>query len=241
MAELNSYRRRPLRLTRAHVEKVHRVVERRPATVPLTPLTDEDYVAFAEELLAENRGRPFWLLAYGSLIWKPAFDHVEMRPCLVPGWRRSFCLHLDNWRGTPEEPGLMLALDRGGSCKGVIYRMPDDSPQERMVRILKREVGSHEGKPWFRWVNVRAGGETLRAFGTYCAPRTPDPELVRLPIEQQVYRLARAVGHVGSCAEYLLNTVEHLEQLGLHDRYLWRMQDLVAREIEALPSCDGAG
>lgn len=209
--------------------------------MPLTPLTDEDYDAFAEELLAEHRGRPFWLLAYGSLIWKPAFDFVEMRPCLVPGWRRSFCLHLDSWRGTPEEPGLMLALDRGGSCKGVIYRMPDDSPHERMVRILKREVGSHEGKPWFRWVTVRAGGESLRAFGTYCAPRIPDPELVRLPIEAQVYRLARAVGHVGSCAEYLLNTVEHLEQLGLHDSYLWRLQDMVAAEIEALPVQGSAG
>lgn len=204
-------------------------------------MSDEDFAEFADELLAANHGRPFWLLAYGSLIWKPAFDYVEMRSCLVPGWRRSFCLNLKSWRGTPEQPGLMLALDRGGSCKGVIYRMPDDMPHERMVRLLKREFGSHEDKPWQRWVTVRTGGEILRAFGTWCAPSLPDPDLVRLPIEAQVFRLARACGHMGSGAEYLLNTVEHLEALGLHDSYLWRLQEMVAAEIEALPPRNDAG
>lgn len=227
---------RTMRLTPAHVARVHRVVDRQPPRQDLRPMSDDDYAAFAEELLAANKDRPFWVLAYGSLIWKPGFDHVEMRPCLVPGWRRSFCLNLTSWRGTPDQPGLMLALDRGGSCNGAIYRMPDDTPLERMVRLLKREFANHEDKPWQRWVTVRAGEESLRAFGTWCAPNLPDPDLVRLPIEQQVFRLARAVGHMGSCAEYLLNTVEHLEALGLRDSYLWRLQALVAAEIEALPA-----
>lgn len=224
------------RLTARHVAKVHREVAKVESGAHLTPMSDADFDAFAEELLAQNHGRPFWVLAYGSLIWKPAFEYVEARSCLVPGWRRSFCLNLRNWRATPDQPGLMLALDRGGACRGMAYRMPDDAPQERMLRLLKRELGSHEDKAWQRWVKVKVGGESLRALGFWCAPSSPDPDLLRLPLEEQARRLARAMGHVGSCAEYLLNTVEHLEALGLRDSYLWRLQALVAAEIEALPA-----
>lgn len=234
MAELNSYRRRPLRLTADHVAKVHRVVEKVDYPSPFTPMTDDDFEAYAAQMLQQNAGRPFWVLAYGSLIWKPALEHVEARPAHVPGWRRSFGLNMRNWRATPDKPGLMLCLDRGGSCRGVAYLMPEDAPQERMLRLLRREMSAHEDKPWHRWLTVRAGGETLRALAFWCAPRSPDPDHLRLPLADQAHRLARAVGHVGSCAEYLLNTVQHLEQLGLHDSYLWQLQEMVAEEIEAL-------
>ncbi len=225
---------RPLRLTERHILKVQRPVEKVDYPTASTPMSDEDFEAYAGEMLAQNRGNPFWVLAYGSLIWKPAFEHVEARAAHVPGWRRSFCLHIGDWRATPDQPGLMLCLDRGGSCRGVAYRMPEDAPQERMVRLLKREMSAHEDKAWHRWLSVRAGGETLRALAFWCAPQRPEPRHLRLPLEDQARRLARAAGHVGSCAEYLLNTVQHLEQLGLHDSYLWRLQDLVAAEIEGL-------
>lgn len=225
----------PVRLTRSHLAKIHRDVEKMPSQSALTPLTEADFEDYAAEMLAQNHGREFWVFAYGSLIWKPAFEFVESRFCSVPGWRRSYCLNIRNWRATPEVPGLMLALDRGGSCKGVAFRMPPDTPHERMVRLLRRETDFHEDKIWQRWLTVRSGGDTFRALGFWCAPSQPDPDLLRLTEQEQAQRLARAVGHVGSCAEYLLNTVEHLEQLGLHDSYLWRMQDLVAREIETMP------
>jgi len=46
--------------------------------------------------------------------------------------------------------------------------------------------------------------------------------------------LARACGHVGSGAEYLYNTVSHLEEFGIRDRNLWRLQQLVADEIRSI-------
>lgn len=224
-----------LRLTRDHVAKVHREAEKAPPRPGLTPLTDADYDAYADDMIAQMQGAEFWVFAYGSLIWKPAFEFIDSRVCHVPGWRRSFCLNIRNWRATPDQPGLMLALDRGGSCKGVAYRMPPDATKERMVRLLRRETDSHEDKPWHRWLTVRSGEQRIRALGFWCAPSRPEPDLLRLPVEEQACRLARAVGYVGSCAEYLLNTVEHLEQLGLHDSYLWRMQELVAAEIDLMP------
>ena len=198
-----------------------------------TQLTDADRVALADRLLAENAGAPFWVFAYGSLIWKPAFEYVDNRNCIAHGWRRSFCLNIQGWRATPEQPGLMLALAKGGACSGIAYRMPDGDPQERMLRLLDREVSYHVDVPWLRWLTVRAKGEAFRALAFYCSPKN-DGDLVQLAITEQAARLARAVGPKGSCAEYLLNTVEHLEALGIRDRYLWRLQALVAAEIDSL-------
>jgi cation transport protein ChaC len=198
-----------------------------------TPLTDADFSDLADRYLAELGGEGFWVFAYGSLIWKPGFDHVEARRGVVHGWRKSFCLNLNSWRGTPEEPGLMLALQRGGSCKGVAYRMPPDDPKGRMLRLLHREMANHEDVPWQRCLTVRTAEGPIRALVFYCA-HDGDPDALHLPIEEQARRLARAVGYMGSCAEYLFNTVSHLEALGMCDRDLWDLQARVAAEIERL-------
>jgi cation transport protein ChaC len=224
---------RVLALTPGHVARVFREEADPGPTLRFTPLTDAGMEAAAADLLASKPPGPFRVFAYGSLIWNPAFEHVEARRVVAQGWRRAFCLQITRWRATPAEPGLMLALARGGACTGVAYRMPDDDPEGRMLRLLRREVSYREDLPWLRWLRVRDRTETFFALAFYCAP-PGDPDVVHLDLDAQAARLARAVGHAGSCAEYLRNTVEHLEALGIHDRYLWRLQALVAAEIEAL-------
>jgi cation transport protein ChaC len=140
---------------------------------------------------------------------------------------------IDNWRATRETPGLLLALDRGGTCNGVAYRMPEDDALGRMLRLLRREFDYHEDIDWLRWVTVRTKEGSQRALTFYCGPLT-NPSVLRLPVEEQAKRLAWAVGPAGSCAEYLYNTVSQLEALGIHDRYLWDMQARVAAEIDRL-------
>lgn len=223
---------RILSLTPDHVARVTRPVPEPPPRTDLTRLSDADRVELAGRLLDQLGGAPFWIFAYGSLIWKPAFEHVDTRRGIVHGWRRSFCLKLTQWRGTPEQPGLMLALAPGGSCQGMAYRLPDNDAEARMLRLLDREIDYHEDIPTLRWLTVRSYGETFRALTFYCAPRN-DADFAEPPLEQQVRRMARAVGPAGSCAEYLLNTVSHLEALDIHDAYLWRLQRLVAAEIDA--------
>jgi cation transport protein ChaC len=216
-----------------HLAKVAREVARVPHVSQLKKLSDADMEAVAERLVAELAGDAFWLFAYGSLIWRPDFEHVEARRGVVHGWRRSFCLRILNWRATPDQPGLMLALQRGGACTGVAYRMPEDDPRGRMLRLLRREINYHEDLPWLRWVTVRGPGGPIRALAFYCAVEA-DPDVERLAPDEQAQRLARAVGHAGSCAEYLYNTVSHLEALGIRDRYLWDLQARVAAEIDRL-------
>lgn len=224
---------RVMALGPAHVAKVARVVEKGVHQCSYSPLSEAEFAAVAQGFQDALEGGPLWVFAYGSLIWKPEFDHVEARRGVVHGWRRSFCLNINYWRGTPDLPGLMLSLDRGGSCAGVAYRLPDQDQHAAILRMLYREIAYHEDLPWLRWVTVRTAEGPVRALAFYCAPSS-HPDLVRLPLDDQAQRLARAAGFMGSCAEYLYNTVSHLEALGIRDRYLWDLQARVAAEIDRL-------
>src|SRR5262249_50275472 len=110
----------------------------------LTPLTDNEREEVVQGLLRESVGQDLWLFAYGSLIWKPEFDFVERRRGTVSGWHLSFCLEITNWRGTPDQPGLMMALDRGGRCNGVVYRLPDEHRAVQVRGLAKRELDYRE-------------------------------------------------------------------------------------------------
>jgi cation transport protein ChaC len=174
-----------------------------------------------------------WLFAYGSLIWNPACDSVEQRIGVAHGWHRSFCLGWDRWfRGGPDRPGLMLALDRGGACKGVAYRLPPDAIKDNLFRLFRRELRFRPAAQVVRWVNVVTANRKLRALA-FVINRKGGRYVSGLTDEQIADVLAKAVGHRGSMAEYLHNTVRHLEELGLRDRHLWRLQEMVAERIEA--------
>ena len=86
-----------------------------------TRLDDDGYAALADASSQRAARSPLWVFAYGSLIWKPVFEAVEKRRGTAYGWHRSFCLEIKAWRGSPAQPGLMMALDRGGRCDGVVY------------------------------------------------------------------------------------------------------------------------
>ncbi len=216
----------------ARVERVEPETDGARGGVPW--MEDADFASHAARLLDEAGEGPVWTFAYGSLIWKPAFEAAEVMPAVLLGWRRSFCIHLDSWRGTMDQPGLMLALERGGSCRGMAYRLPDEDRLAAMEALLRREIGYEADLAAVRWLKVRgAVGGVHRALVFYAAPLDP-AIFIRLPLEEQARRIARAAGHMGSCAAYLHNTVRHLEDLGIRDRYLWELQRLVAEEIAAL-------
>jgi cation transport protein ChaC len=196
--------------------------------------TDADYAAWVARIARAHPapGQPIQLFAYGSLIWKPEFDHRAERAALARGWHRSFCLTMHCFRGTPETPGLMMALDRGGQCRGILYELPPEDPETQLDRLFRREFTVKPINNIPRWLRVQTADGPVAALGfvmnrqsPYYAGRLSPPEIART--------LARACGHWGSGAEYLLNTVTNLEQRGIHDSALWRLQSLVATEIDA--------
>jgi cation transport protein ChaC len=217
-------------LTAELVARCHRE-EADPGLPPdLTQVTEADFEAAAQRLLGQQRPGAFWLFAYGSLIWKPAFDAERHVRGTARGWHRAFTMRLTRWRGTPDQPGLMMVLEPGGSCAGVAYRLPDDDHHEQMLRLLRRETASREGLDAVRWISVDTPEGKVQALSFWTGIKAP------FRIEKQDHArvaevLARACGHVGSGAEYLFNTVSKLEEHGIRDRNLWRLQELVAEEI----------
>ena len=201
----------------------------------MTEATREDHLATISALRAqETEIGEVWVFAYGSLIWKPACDFVEMRTGLVRGWHRAFCLGWNNrHRGSDKTPGLMLALDRGGACKGVLDRIPPDAIEDNLVKLFEREMGWRPSPFPPRWVNVQAGERTIRAL-TFCIDRNSGRYVSGLSVDRIADVLATATGTRGSMAEYLFATVSHLESLGIHDPHLWQLQALVAERIEAV-------
>ena len=196
-------------------------------------LTDEEYGAAAAALLQRKPPGPLWIFAYGSLLWKPAFIAVEHRRATAFGWHRAFCLELTRWRGSPQQPGLMMGLLRGGSCRGVVYRLPDAHHIGQVARLLRREVGGEDELRTVRWISVETAAGKLSAL-TFWADPTGFDYSVRLPLERVAQMLARACGHIGSGADYLYRTASALESFCIRDRNLWRLQRLVAAEIRQM-------
>ncbi len=188
-----------------------------------------------ETLLSHDMGRDLWVFGYGSLIWNPAFEHAETRRALLRGWHRRFCLKLLLGRGTPERPGLMLALDRGGACKGVALRIEAGKIREELRILWLREMygGAYDA----RWVSVQAGDERLRAI-TFVINRGHPRYLGALSPQQAAAMIADGCGVLGTCREYLENTVAHLAALGLEDAGLARIVAALSPALPpALPRC----
>ncbi len=196
--------------------------------------SDEDYRRYVRDILAGGDGSgQVWVFAYGSLIWKPASAFVEIRTGLLRGWHRSFCLGWNTrHRGSETAPGLMLALDRGGACKGALYRLPPGSEAEAVELLCRREMSLKPSPFPPRWVNVATESGLVRAV-TYCIDRSSGRYVSGLSEAQVADVLSRAVGSRGSMVEYLFNTVHHLEQMGIHDPHLWRLQEMVAERLDA--------
>ena len=228
---------RVMRLTAGHVQRVHRdIADPGPGvhtTATVRPATDADYDAHVAQMLATRPDGGFWLFAYGSLIWNPATAFVERRIATVRGWHRRFCLGWDyRYRGSLESPGLMLALDRGGQCTGAAYRLPDADLETELQALIRREMSMVPSAfPW-RWLEVLTGRGPVRAL-TFAMDRRHERYIAGLSEAETVDMLATACGFRGSMAEYLFSTVAKLEELGIHDRNLWRLQALVADRIDA--------
>lgn len=220
-------------LTSDLIALVHRDVPD-PGPVPgARSLDDADYDAIVADLVARRPpGADTMLFAYGSLLWRPACATEGGRPALLRGWHRAFCIHMIRYRGMPDEPGLMMALDRGGSCRGVLQRLPAARVADCLGALIRREVANSYITNQPRWILAECDGVRVPALA-FAVNRT-SPLYVPAPsIERTADLLSRSVGHIGTGAEYLMRTVAHLESLGIHDPYLWCLQERVAARIAA--------
>jgi cation transport protein ChaC len=182
----------------------------------------------AEMAAFRDGARPVWIFAYGSLIWDPEFSYAETEAALLRGYHRSFCLYSYDYRGTPAQPGLVLGLDRGGSCRGMAFRLSADSVAEAIDRLWLREMSGRRVYD-MRLLPVRTAHGTRRALAFTVLRDCPD-YAGRLSLDEAARLILGAVGRRGTCRDYFENTLRHLERLGLADGPLRNL----AQRIEAL-------
>jgi cation transport protein ChaC len=183
--------------------------------------SDDEIAASLEQTLAlHDPAGDVWVFGYGSLMWNPAFTYAERRVGVVRGWHRRFCLWLQMGRGSPTNPGLMLALDRGGTCRGVAFRIPAQEVRSELLLIWRREMF---GTAYLaRWVQVNTAHAMFPAI-TFVVNRADPRYAGRLNDTEAAMRIASASGSLGTCAAYLQNTLDHLASLGIRDSGLQRI------------------
>lgn len=192
--------------------------------------TDEERAESMRAVLdaRSEHGDGIWIFAYGSLIWNPAMHVSDRRIACVQGWHRSFNLATKGGRGTPDNPGMLLGLQPGGSCIGAVLRISEQALTQELDILWRREMVASGYIP--RWVEVSTPeGEplghaiafTINPDGPSYCPPLPEDELVR--------RIATAHGPLGTAAEYTLNTRDGLRELGIREPMLERIADAVVK------------
>ncbi|MBT5267800.1 MAG: gamma-glutamylcyclotransferase [Rhodospirillaceae bacterium] len=170
-----------------------------------------------------------WVFGYGSLIWNPVFHYVEKRAGIVHGYHRRFCMWTNLGRGSDEAPGLMLGLDRGGSCRGMAFRIAAEVADEELDLIWNREMMSDTYRP--TWMTVRTETGPVRAI-SFVMRRDHRRYIGPMGDDEAAASIAKASGFLGPCREYLFNTVDHLEELGIPDKGLTRLRNLVLKHLD---------
>lgn len=203
--------------------------KRMPPDTPV--LSDAEIEADLDATLAGHpKGADVWLFGYGSLMWNPAIEFAECRAGEVYGWHRRFCLWLHGGRGSPENPGLMLALDRGARCAGALFLIPAAAARDELLLAWRRELFTSSYQS--RWVTAQTSDGPVRAV-TFVVNREYLHYAGRLDDALVAARLASASGILGSCREYLEATLDSLRSLGLRDRGLERLHRLSLRVADA--------
>jgi cation transport protein ChaC len=162
----------------------------------------------------------FWIFGYGSLMWRPGFDFLEQRPGTIRGYHRSLCVLSHVHRGTPERPGLVLGLDRGGACRGNLFRVAPDRWAETVAYLRAREQVTMV----YREVETMATTPDgpVPAL-TYAVDRRHHQYAGTLGHDRLVRLILQGAGQSGRCIDYVFNTVAHLRELGIHDENLERL------------------
>lgn len=174
------------------------------------------------ETFAGREDQDIWIFAYGSLMWDPAFYFEEVRLAKTSLYQRRFCLVTEMGRGSPEHPGLMAALDHGGSCEGLAFRIRSSEVVKETSVIWRREMISYGYVPIFLQLETDEGPVEGLSFlvdhngGRYAKP---------MHVDEAAKMIARGEGLLGTNIEYLHNLANQLELLGLHDEVFVELYD----------------
>jgi cation transport protein ChaC len=167
-----------------------------------------------------------WVFGYGSLMWRPGFDFVRAVPARIVGFHRCLCVYSHHYRGTPEKPGLVFGLDRGGFCEGVAFEVARADWPATYAYLCEREKITDIYQEFYEPVMLRGQADAVQAL-TFVVNRDHAQYAGELS-DDEIYRLIKqGKGTSGACHDYVQNTLNRLRQLGIHDDRLEHVGKLI--------------
>jgi len=183
-----------------------------------------------QQFLPSGRQGDLWVFGYGSLMWSPGFAYRIRSAAFVHGYHRSLCVYSRRYRGTPQRPGLVMGLCRGGSCWGLVYCVPRIEARAVLEYLWHREMRNRVYMA--RRVVARTGGRTLRALAFVAD--TAHPQFAGdLGLTEAARTVAQCSGERGHNIEYLERTMSHMHALGVRDPHLDRVLARAQALVEA--------
>ena len=189
-----------------------------------------------EDFIERLPAGELWVFGYGSLMWSPCFAYRESRLARVHGYHRALCILSTRYRGTQRKPGLVMGLCAGGSCWGMAFRIAAADVGRALRRLWKREMPRRTYQP--RLVSVRLHrGRSVRALAFLADPDHPS-YIHELDLHGRARLVAQGIGRRGACIQYIRNTLEHMEAVGVRDPHLQRVLDAaLSLQVQPRASC----
>jgi cation transport protein ChaC len=185
-----------------------------------------------DHLPKSSDGNDLWVFAYASLMWRPDFEHTEVCDAILHGYHRRLCLYSFQYRGTPECPGLVFGLDKGGSCRGRVLRVAAKNVDDVVTYLYEREMINGVYNPTMASTLIKpADGPPIKAVSlAFIADREHQQYTGPLQNDEAVRLIRQGKGKGGPCIDYLTNTARHLRELGLVDHHLEKLIKLSLQE-----------
>jgi glutathione-specific gamma-glutamylcyclotransferase len=158
-----------------------------------------------------------WVFGYGSLMWRPGFAYLERQPARLIGLHRALCVYSHVHRGTPEKPGLVLGLDRGGACRGIAYLVAAADRGDTISYLREREQVTSVYLETLRRITLTTTPQRDVTALVYVVDRGHIQYAGRLDLDRQVHLVRQGHGRSGANRDYVLSTVSEIEAQGCHD------------------------
>ena len=169
---------------------------------------------------ADQQG-DIYVFAYGSLMWRPDFEHLEILPAVLPNYHRSLCIYSYEYRGTPEQPGLVFGLEESGECIGRALKVSSDKAEGVLEYLYEREMITSVYMP--RWLDVKLiDSQTTVTACCFVADPTHEQFSGKLGEAETIQLILQGRGSGGECLDYVTNTYEHMLEIGIEDKNLAR-------------------
>ena len=168
--------------------------------------------------ISQDKDLPEWIFGYGSLMWDPGFPHAEQLPATLEGYHRAFCIYSHHYRGTINQPGLVLGLNLGGKCRGIAFRISNKSRRDIITYLDERELIGYAYKP--KQLPITLVDGTRVVAHTYIADQNHPRFAGKLNNGRVADIIISAKGSAGTNRDYALNVIRALESSGFVDTYL---------------------